>query len=371
MSCASTILEMYQKRSEPDETVTPVKSKSWKAVIQGQSEGVFAPLMLSRKPPVARGLLPPKTFDPRLRRPSKSVVRLALPGQRANTNTPAKATVGGGGGGVGGGGVKAATAAAAKAAKEMKMAAASKTTAKNQVRRGSRLESSRSVASTKSQLASPARTLEPPGSNRSDKTADKTANSNQEAAGAGSGGGGGGGGATDREGKNRKKSLVIPPPALVTFMKTSKKSAAQKAKVTTGALPEGVSGCVGGIAGFQNWPKREQYTDKDRAAAVIIGDTDIKTTLEKQLKSDRGRYVLPKESPAQVYLAQAEFEMRIGGWTIALQLLQKVPARFIELELLALSILSIGLIGMGRQTRVTKHKKRRRDCFLLEASEDM
>ncbi|XP_057371231.2 uncharacterized protein LOC130692170 [Daphnia carinata] len=69
--------------------------------------------------------------------------------------------------------------------------------------------------------------------------------------------------------------------------------------------------------------KYETFTDKDRAAAVLLGDADIKTTLEKQLKSERGRYVLPKESPAQVYLAQADFEMRIGGLATAKTLLNK------------------------------------------------
>ncbi|XP_032778290.2 uncharacterized protein LOC116917044 [Daphnia magna] len=69
--------------------------------------------------------------------------------------------------------------------------------------------------------------------------------------------------------------------------------------------------------------KYETFTDKDRAAAVLLGDADIKTTLEKQLKSERGRYVLPKESPAQVYLAQADFEMRIGGLATAKNLLNK------------------------------------------------
>ena len=41
-------------------------------------------------------------------------------------------------------------------------------------------------------------------------------------------------------------------------------------------------------------------------------------------RTERGRYVLPKESPAQVYLAQADFEMRIGGLSTALGLLNKV-----------------------------------------------
>jgi hypothetical protein len=41
-------------------------------------------------------------------------------------------------------------------------------------------------------------------------------------------------------------------------------------------------------------------------------------------RKERGRYVLPKESPAQVYLAQADFEMRIGGLSTALGLLNKV-----------------------------------------------
>lgn len=82
------------------------------------------------------------------------------------------------------------------------------------------------------------------------------------------------------------------------------------------------TGVVGNI--FLPVSKLEQYTDKDRAAAVLLGDTDIKTTLEKQMKSDRGRYVMPKESSAQVYLVQADFEMRIGGLTTAHRLLNKV-----------------------------------------------
>jgi len=44
---------------------------------------------------------------------------------------------------------------------------------------------------------------------------------------------------------------------------------------------------------------------------------------------ERGRYVLPKESPAQVYLAQADFEMRIGGLATARGLLDKVKLCFL------------------------------------------
>ena len=79
-----------------------------------------------------------------------------------------------------------------------------------------------------------------------------------------------------------------------------------------------------GVNDFVPLGKLEQYTDKDRAAAVLLGDTDIKTTLEKQMKSERGRYVMPKESSAQVYLVQADFEMRIGGLATAHRLLNKV-----------------------------------------------
>ena len=74
--------------------------------------------------------------------------------------------------------------------------------------------------------------------------------------------------------------------------------------------------------------KRELFVDKNRAAAVVLGDYDIKTTLEKQHKCERGRYVLPQESPAQVYLNQAEFEMGIGGLETAERLLNKVQFCF-------------------------------------------
>ena len=45
------------------------------------------------------------------------------------------------------------------------------------------------------------------------------------------------------------------------------------------------------------------------------------------LFEERGRYVLPKESPAQVYLAQADFEMRIGGLATARKLLNKANSK--------------------------------------------
>ena len=130
-----------------------------------------------------------------------------------------------------------------------------------------------------------------------------TATSGTEAGNSGGGGGGGGGNSS-------------ATPTLVNFFKRSNRSSQRSNN------KDGGNGAAG------NDPRQpvkfETFTDKDRAAAVLLGDADIKTTLEKQLKSERGRYVLPKESPAQVYLAQADFEMRIGGLTTAHGLLNKV-----------------------------------------------
>lgn len=44
--------------------------------------------------------------------------------------------------------------------------------------------------------------------------------------------------------------------------------------------------------------------------------------------------MLPKESPAQVYLAQADFEMRIGGLATAKSLLNKVLGFFMFLKIM-------------------------------------
>ena len=118
------------------------------------------------------------------------------------------------------------------------------------------------------------------------------------------GGGGGGGGGS---GGGGSQSLIDP--VVSSLVQTLMRQRGDRTKKNRDYMPV----C-----------KLEQYTDKDRAAAVLLGDTDIKTTLEKQLKSERGRYVMPKESSAQVYLVQADFEIRIGGLATAHQLLDKV-----------------------------------------------
>jgi hypothetical protein len=54
------------------------------------------------------------------------------------------------------------------------------------------------------------------------------------------------------------------PPTLVNFFKRSNRTTNADSRIPI---------------------KYETFTDKDRAAAVLLGDADIKTTLEKQLKS--------------------------------------------------------------------------------------
>ena len=47
--------------------------------------------------------------------------------------------------------------------------------------------------------------------------------------------------------------------------------------------------------------KYETFTDKDRAAAVLLGDADIKTTLEKQLKSGRLSRLWPETTHRLIF----------------------------------------------------------------------
>ena len=131
----------------------------------------------------------------------------------------------------------------------------------------------------------------------------------RKSGGANSGGGGGGGTTID--------------PVVSSLVQTLIRQRNDRSKRNRNNGGAGGGGGGGGN-GFIPLCKLEQYTDKDRAAAVLLGDTDIKTTLEKQMKSERGRYVMPKESSAQVYLVQADFEMRIGGLGTAHRLLDKV-----------------------------------------------
>ena len=79
--------------------------------------------------------------------------------------------------------------------------------------------------------------------------------------------GGGGGGGNDGGGN------ASATPTLVNFFKRSNRSSQRGNKDGSGA------------ADSRQPVKFETFTDKDRAAAVLLGDADIKTTLEKQLKS--------------------------------------------------------------------------------------
>ena len=297
LGCASTILEMYNRRVETDARKSPVKS---------YKKEPFKPIVLNdskRRAAADKQLQPPTVaVDPKARRSAKSIVNNVLgPGWKNKKSAP--------------------TTPPSRFRSETKATASRlvNTNTNNNVKRSDPRESHRETTRSSGRKTNRAKST--------DKTPTKEAISTARSEGKSSVKSGGQQQTPQHADTKRKRSMPAPPPSLVTFMKSSKSSSSSnKNKTVNGGIPEGVSGCVGGIAGFNNWPKREQYTDKDRAAAVILGDTDIKTTLEKQLKSDRGRYVLPKESPAQVYLAQAEFEMRIGGWTIAHQLLQKVHA---------------------------------------------
>lgn len=72
----------------------------------------------------------------------------------------------------------------------------------------------------------------------------------------------------------------------------------------------------------------EVYTDKDRAAAVIIGgDRDIKTSLKMKKRQDRTAALqIPDSADSGALLALGNYEMRCGNFHIAIGFVDKVVA---------------------------------------------
>lgn len=71
--------------------------------------------------------------------------------------------------------------------------------------------------------------------------------------------------------------------------------------------------------------QEEIYTDKDRAAAVNMGNRDIKQSLKLKRKEDRSRNLLiPEEAEPGTFLALGEYEMKRGDLRIALNFINKV-----------------------------------------------
>lgn len=69
----------------------------------------------------------------------------------------------------------------------------------------------------------------------------------------------------------------------------------------------------------------EVYTDKDRAAAVNMGSTDIKQSLNIKLKADRSKALqLPDEADPNTLMALGRNELRAGNTDIALNFVNKV-----------------------------------------------
>lgn len=69
----------------------------------------------------------------------------------------------------------------------------------------------------------------------------------------------------------------------------------------------------------------ELYTDKDRAAAVNMGNRDIKQSLKLKRKEDRSKNMLiPEEAEPGTFLALGEYEMKRGDLKMALSFVNKV-----------------------------------------------
>lgn len=77
--------------------------------------------------------------------------------------------------------------------------------------------------------------------------------------------------------------------------------------------------------------QEEMFTDKDRAAAVNMGNKDIKQSLRQKRKEDRSRnFMIPEEAEPATFLALGEYEMRRGALRIALDFINKVGSHFTE-----------------------------------------
>lgn len=72
--------------------------------------------------------------------------------------------------------------------------------------------------------------------------------------------------------------------------------------------------------------EEELYTDKDRAAAVVMGSKDIKLSLNMKDKAERSSLLqIPAEADAGTLLALARAEMTRERYRTALSFVNKVP----------------------------------------------
>lgn len=71
--------------------------------------------------------------------------------------------------------------------------------------------------------------------------------------------------------------------------------------------------------------QEEVYTDKDRAAAVNMGSTDIKQSLKIKQRQDRSRDLrIPEETEPGALLTLGLREMRFGDFNVAISCINKV-----------------------------------------------
>lgn len=74
--------------------------------------------------------------------------------------------------------------------------------------------------------------------------------------------------------------------------------------------------------------QEEVYTDKDRAAAVNMGTTDIKQSLKMKQRQDRSKNLqIPEETEPGALLTLGLREMRFGDVNVAINCINKVSTR--------------------------------------------
>lgn len=76
--------------------------------------------------------------------------------------------------------------------------------------------------------------------------------------------------------------------------------------------------------------QEEVYTDKDRAAAVNMGTTDIKQSLKLKQRQDRSKSLqIPEETEPGALLTLGLREMRFGDVSVAINCINKVSTIFL------------------------------------------
>ncbi|XP_071053157.1 outer dynein arm-docking complex subunit 4 [Onthophagus taurus] len=114
--------------------------------------------------------------------------------------------------------------------------------------------------------------------------------------------------------------------------------------------------------------EEENYTDKDRAAAVNMGTRDIKQSLKLKRKQDRSKALaIPEEAEPGTFLALGNYEMGRGDLNIALDFMTKVQIQQLKTNKNKSFIINLPFIFQALELNPTEKNAlvARSKCYLL------